>query len=409
MWIFLVLFFSTAPLAAERPAAASTCVACHKEFDGPEGEPARLAAKDVHFEKGLSCHSCHGGDPTVEDADGSMSRAKGYIGRPARKQVVALCGSCHSNLDVMRRYNPQARVDQQTEYLTSVHGKKYVQGDAKVATCIECHGAHGIRAVRDPQSPVYPTNVAATCGRCHSDAGRMASYGIPTNQVALYTGSVHGEALIGRRDISAPTCNDCHGNHGARPPGVDSVANVCGQCHVSQWDLFTKSPHQKGFAENQLPACVSCHDHHKITRTSDAMLGVDDAALCGQCHDPGSSGYKAAAQMKKGIVELERRLDGARSLLVRAERAGMEVSRPVFELAEGRDRLVRARVEVHRFDAGELQKVLDEGLKIAGNADASGNGALAELAYRRKGLAVSVVLIVALMGLVVAKIRDIER
>src|SRR5262249_28208174 len=171
-------------------------------------QPAKLSAVDIHFSKGLSCHSCHGGDPTVGFSSGgpedAMNRAKGYIGRPERKKIAELCASCHSKLEVMRRYNPKARVDQYTEYLTSQHGKRYQAGDGRVATCTDCHGAHGVRAVVDPQGPVYATNVAATCARCHADAIRMAGYGVPTNQMALYSASVHSEALTKNRDISAP-------------------------------------------------------------------------------------------------------------------------------------------------------------------------------------------------------------
>jgi predicted CXXCH cytochrome family protein len=375
-------------------------------------EPVKLSQQDIHFRVGLSCHDCHGGDPSVGIETGgpedSMDPKKGYIGRPDRKRIVALCGSCHSRPETMRKFNPQARVDQAAEYATSVHGKRYQQGDPRVATCIDCHAAHGIRAAGDPLAPVYATNVAATCGRCHADAGKMAPYGIPTNQLDLYTSSVHGEALIKNRDISAPTCNDCHGNHGAAPPGVDSVANVCGQCHASQWDLFTKSPHRKVFAENQMPACVTCHEHHGIERTSDAMLGAAEPAVCGSCHSDGDAGFRAAETMKAGILRLEHDLVGARQVLERAERAGMEVSRPLFELAEGRDRLVLARVQVHRFDVASLEKVLAEGRKIAAATEASGRKALAELAYRRKGLAFSAVILLVMIGLVIAKIREIE-
>src|SRR6266545_6151775 len=327
MWI-LSLLLLMAPGQSQPAAApvASTCVRCHDDLDGERKEPVNLSKGDIHFRKGLSCHSCHGGDPTVGvDSGGpedSMNPAKGYKGRPARQRIAELCASCHSKLDYMRRYNPQARVDQYTEYLTSHHGKRYKAGDAKVATCIDCHGAHGIRAVQDPNSSVYATNVAATCGRCHADSARMASYGIPTNQLALYSNSVHGEALLKNRDISAPTCNDCHGNHGAAPPGVDAVANVCGQCHASQWDLFSKSPHKKAFAEGQLPACVTCHEHHDIKHATDAMLGIEETALCGTCHDAGSAGYRAAQQMKSGILTLAVRLEGAHQVLARAERAG---------------------------------------------------------------------------------------
>jgi predicted CXXCH cytochrome family protein len=414
MWtLALILFVGAAPVQPAAPGAESTCVRCHRDLNAELVEPVRLSSRDVHFQKGLTCSDCHGGDPSVGiekgSAEDSMSRAKGFIGHPQRKQIAALCASCHSKPEVMRRYNPQARVDQYAEYLTSVHGKKYLQGDANVATCTDCHGAHGVRGVNDPTSPVYAANVAATCGKCHADSKRMASYGIPTNQMDLYTKSVHGDALIRKRDMSAPTCNDCHGNHGATPPGVDSVANVCGQCHVSQWDLFGASPHKKAFAEQGLLACSTCHEHHDVKPTSDAMLGGQEPAICATCHDAGTPGNKAAVTMKEGITHLHERIGAAEQVLQRAERAGMEVSRPLYDLTEARNYLIKARVDVHRFDPAALDKDLDGGGKIAAASAASGWKALGELAYRRKGLGVSVVIIIAMIVLLVLKIRETDR
>jgi predicted CXXCH cytochrome family protein len=338
-----------------------------------------------------------------------MNPAKGYVGVPARLKIAALCAKCHSSLDYMRRFNPQARIDQYAEYLTSVHGRKYVTGDLNVATCSDCHGAHGIEGVKNPTSAVYPTNVAESCARCHSDQKRMKPYNIPVDQMELYSKSVHGESLIKNRDISAPTCNDCHGNHGASPPGVDSVANACGQCHVSQWDLFSKSPHRQAFADAQFPACVTCHQHHGVARTSDSMVGVEQGAICLDCHDSGSRGYQVASEMRAGILGLHEKLEAAQQVLQRAERAGMEVSRPLFDLVEGRDRLIRARVEIHGFDLAAFRKVLNEGERIAEASRLSGIHALEELAFRRKGLTVSAVIIVAMIGLLLLKIRQIEK
>ncbi|MFH1572925.1 MAG: cytochrome c3 family protein [Acidobacteriota bacterium] len=401
-------------LQAVQPApvpAGSSCVRCHQELDGSLAEAVKLSAGDIHFVKGLSCHDCHGGDPAVGVDQGdmydSMSPAKGYIGTPRHDRIAVLCAKCHSRLEYMRKYNPQARVDQYEEYLTSGHGRRYQGGDSKVATCTDCHGAHGIRAVGDPNGRVYPTNIAGTCSQCHSDSQRMAGYGMPTDQFELYSASVHGIAVIEKRDISAPTCNDCHGNHGATPPGVDAVANVCGQCHVMQWDLFGRSPHQAAFAAAGFPACDTCHEHHAVQPTSDAMLGVEDPAVCTICHDPGSAGYGAARGMKEAIVALEGKIARAREVLEEAERAGMEVSRPIFNLTEGRNFLIRARVETHRFDPAALRKVLDEGMHIAAAAEQNGHDALSELAFRRKGMGVSAVIILLLIGLLIVKIRQL--
>lgn len=412
MWhLTLLMMIGTAlPQAGAKP-GVSTCVQCHQAQNDDLQRPVTLSAVDIHFKNGLSCHDCHGGDPTVGiDTGGpeeAMSKKKGYIGWPARKDIARLCASCHSKVEFMRRYNPRARVDQYTEYLTSVHGQKYQAGDMKVATCTDCHGAHGIRAVADPNSPVYAPNVASTCAHCHANKDLMAGYGIPANQAELYGKSVHGEALMKKRDLAAPTCNSCHGNHGARPPGVDSVANVCGQCHAMQWDLFNHSPHRKPFAENNLMACVTCHEHHDIRPTSDSMLGVDNDAICLNCHEKGSPGFAAAADMKSQIVQLRESLDRSHELLAKAERAGMEVSRPLYDLTEGRDHLVRARVEIHRFDPAQVRKMVDAGRSIAAAAEQSGHKALAELAYRRKGLAVSVVILLGMIALLLLKIRQL--
>ncbi len=414
MWqpLLLIMLFAPPPAQAAAKPVENTCVRCHQQMDDSPQGPVKLSAQDIHFQQGLSCQSCHGGDPTLGIETGSsadsMNPRKGFVGRPARKQIASFCATCHSKPDFMRKYNPQARVDQFSEYLTSVHGIKNQAGDVNVATCIDCHGAHGILAVSNPNSPVYAPNVASTCGRCHADAKLMAPYQIPTDQMELYSKSVHGEALIKNRDLSAPTCNDCHGNHGATPPGVDSVANVCGQCHASQWDLFGQSPHKTAFAAQGLPACVTCHDNHLIVRTSDTMLGVKEPARCPLCHDPGSAGYLAAQQMNSKITELKARMATATEVLDRAARAGMEVSGPIYQLSEGRDRLVLTRVEIHKFNLATLQKTLDEGMSIANASEQSGWKALADLAYRRKGMAVSAVILLFMIGLLLLKIRQLR-
>ena len=74
----------------------------------------------------------------------------------------------------------------------------------------------------------------------------------PTEQFQKYKTSVHAQMLYEKQDMSAPTCNDCHGNHGATPPGIASVANVCGQCHARQAELFQTSPHKAAFDQQDL-------------------------------------------------------------------------------------------------------------------------------------------------------------
>lgn len=318
---------------------ATSCTTCHGDADMFEAEGLAILGdlrNDVHAEVGLSCHDCHGGNPSMSIAD-DMFEAKDeerslnpYRGAPDRAEIPGFCGSCHSRPSYMRRFRPDARVDQEREYATSHHGVALAGGDTNVATCTDCHGVHGIRRVSDPESNVYPTNVADTCASCHADAEKMGGYTLtgdrplPVDQLARWQQSVHAAAMFEREDLSAPTCNDCHGNHGATPPGLDSVSFVCGQCHGREAELFRASPKHEGFERHNeylaeagdegCPACheppepqvwvtgiryfgecTSCHDNHGTVRPTVAMFGELPEAPCAFCHEgPVGLGEEAA-------------------------------------------------------------------------------------------------------------------
>jgi hypothetical protein len=215
--------------------------------------------------------------------------------------------------------------------------------------------------------------------------------------------------ISSKGDLSAPTCNDCHGNHGAAPPGVSSVVNVCGQCHPVNTELFNKSPHSKIFVQMGLPGCATCHSNHEIVETSDAMLSTGDKSACVTCHSPTSSGAKLAASMLVSIDRLKNGYEKAYTLLNNAEHAGMEVSQPLFELNEAKTSLIKARAAIHSFDQPTLNKEVEPGLKVVEKSQARGVKALEELQFRRKGLAVSALIIFALVVGLILKIRQMER
>ncbi|HEX9595720.1 MAG TPA: cytochrome c3 family protein, partial [Anaerolineales bacterium] len=214
---------------AQTPAAAppSTCMVCHVNLGGRLSAPAVPFPMDVHAERGLTCASCHGGDPASMDPNVAMSAARGFRGKPSRAQVPEFCGRCHSDTVYMRQFKPSVQTDQVRQYFTSQHGKLLQQGDQRVATCINCHSVHDIRLVSDPSSPVYPLNIPQTCGSCHSNEQTMAGYGLPgLTQEADYKRSAHYRALTAQGNLAAPTCVTCHSSHGAAPPGVQSVTEV---------------------------------------------------------------------------------------------------------------------------------------------------------------------------------------
>jgi predicted CXXCH cytochrome family protein len=389
------------------PPQKDSCVTCHSQLPGQYGKPAKLFSQDIHQQAGLSCADCHGGDPN-DDSMNAMSPAKGFRAAPAKTQIPAFCGRCHSDPNYMRKFNPGLRTDQVSEYFTSVHGKRLKQGDTKVAVCVDCHSVHDIRAPSDTRAPIYPTNVAETCARCHADANYMKGYKIPTNQYALYKKSVHAAAMAGG-DTSAPTCTTCHGNHGATPPGVSSVANVCGTCHVMNQQLFAKSPHGPIFAKMGLPGCVQCHSNHEIVAPQDSWVGTGSTAICVTCHVKGDNGYKTAAEISAGLEELKSTLHEADTVLDTAEKSGMEVSSARVEMADAHSDLIKARVVVHSFNAADVLKVTKLGAATSRKAYEAGVAALKERDYRRKGLAIAIIAIVLAISGLYLKIRRMER
>ena len=243
--LLLSVVVCVAPSSAQPKAQAprpqvESCASCHLEIgDERLVKPAKAYPQDIHHARGFGCVACHGGDGKAEGME-AMDPAKGYIGKPEHRQTIQVCGRCHADARFMKQYNPSLRVDQLAEYATSVHGRRLMElKDPKVATCTSCHPAHSIRPKSDPASSVHPLKVGETCARCHADAKYMAEYKIATDQFQKYTRSVHWTTMSVKGDLAAPTCNSCHGNHGAAPPGISWVGDACGQCHTVMADLAT--------------------------------------------------------------------------------------------------------------------------------------------------------------------------
>jgi hypothetical protein len=406
IWIAVALFAASGVHAAALPQAVqSTCVDCHSALEANLKVTGEQYAQDIHAQKGLTCAGCHGGDPTSMEA---MDKKKGFKGHIDRKAIPELCAKCHADGAYMRQYNPSLRTDQLAQYKTSVHGKRLAGGDTKVAVCIDCHGVHGIRAVKDPRSKVYPLNVADTCARCHADGNYMHAYPIQHDQFASYSSSVHHDALAVRGDLSAPTCTTCHGNHGAAPPGVASVVNVCSTCHVFQAQLFDLSPHKAAFAAAGLPGCVTCHSNHRIIHPSDSMVGTGPQAICTSCHSQGDAGFAAAGKIQQQFAALQNAIVRSEEVLNRAEESGMEVSQAQLDLTSARDQLTKARVTLHSFTLAKIDADIQVGQQTAEKTRQTGEKALRERDYRRAGLGISLLTIVAMLVGLKLYIREIE-
>ncbi|MDT8340951.1 MAG: TerB family tellurite resistance protein [Longimicrobiales bacterium] len=396
-----------APLSAQTLPTEDQCVFCHLSLEEDRLRvPAEAFPQDVHGAVGLDCLSCHGRSRT---GSAGLDPGTGFLSVPDPTEIPAMCGRCHSDAAFMRDYNPSLRVDQEAEYASSVHGRSLVEsGDPDVATCVSCHPAHRILPPTDLESSVHPLRVAELCAGCHADPDVMERHGLPTDQFDQYRNSVHGRLMFGEGDLSAPTCNDCHGNHGAAPPGVSSVRNVCGQCHAMMAQFFDGSGHREIFAASDLPGCATCHGHHAVEETSEDLLIDRAGSVCAGCHESGDTAGKEFLAMKALIDSLQLRAEESQEVLLKAENLGMEVSEALFRLDEVGNALVKARTAIHAFRLEPVEQELAPGFATVSAAREQGEDALYEHWFRRAGLALSSTIILGLIIALVLKIRHID-
>jgi hypothetical protein len=387
----------------------SVCLRCHsdeatmKKFNSKiDVKQFSLFRASVHGKSEIAtCITCHGVHNIKKASD---PRSTVY---PTNE--VKLCSRCHSDANYMKRFNPALPTDQFEKYKTSVHGQKILKGDTKVATCSDCHSAHDIFPANDPRSTVFASNLPSTCARCHSDPDYMRGYRIPTDQYEKYVQSVHGRALLEKGDLSAPACNDCHGNHGAVPPGVKSISHVCGICHALNAEMFSRSPHADVFEKNKIPQCEVCHGNHLIVKPSDEMLGIGIKSTCVKCHKEGDRGFEVARQMKDIIDTLVSRISYAKRVLDEAEFKGMDVSDARYEMNNVPQILIKARTITHTANLDEFKQEINPGYEIIDMVIKAGTDAINEYYFRRWGLGVSTLFITILIIAIYLKIKQIER
>ncbi len=124
---------------------AATCGNCHKGIynDYIASDHAYKATEgDLKFPTCQTCHSAH--QITEVDQDEFMS------------EITMQCGKCHGDLA--------------ETYLETYHGKVYQLGYMEAARCSDCHGAHNILKMDNPNSSIGARNIVQTCRKCHEDA-----------------------------------------------------------------------------------------------------------------------------------------------------------------------------------------------------------------------------------------------
>jgi hypothetical protein len=88
-----------------------------------------------------------------------------------------------------------------------------------------------------------------------------------------------------------------------------------------------------------------------------------------------------------------------------AERLGMEVGGPRFDLRQAFDSLTNARTLVHSFKPGPVEDALNEGLAVASDVKQRAEAALREHTNRRVWLATSLAPLLIVVSLLLLYIR----
>lgn len=386
------------PLAFVEPeGGTNTCLDCHLTLGGRSEAVTSVWQDSIHAERGVECVDCHGGDPNTSDVAASMSPSAGFIGKPDRDQIPALCGSCHADVNAMRQYD--IPTDQYAKYSESFHGQRLAEGDEKVATCYDCHDGHGTLEVNDPRTSVYHTNVPDLCASCHADEEYMAEYDIPTNQFALYKDSVHGVALLDHQDTRAPSCATCHGTHGAAPPGFSEVANVCGSCHNAVLDYYVAGAHNSD--DPEAPFCVTCHGRYDVTDPGLFMMEDSEPRHCGSCHAPDSVAGQQVTEIHDTLLNAEAALEEAEATTQQAAALGMIVTEEESMLTDAFTRLITARAAQHTVDIDTIEAETETALDLSEQVQTLAEAKIASSQSRRQALigvfAINLVIIVSLV------------
>jgi uncharacterized protein with PIN domain len=296
--------------AAEASGQNDLCFGCHSDKSMSTKRAGRTVSLFVDGKKfsasvhgSLACTNCHA---DLEGAD---------IPHSTPKKVQ--CGTCHA--------------EQQGLLAKSLHGKAAARGDALAPRCVSCHGNHDILPVKDKNSAVAPMKVPFVCGSCHREGTPVQTqrHIDQHNIIENYTESIHGEGLLKKGLIVAANCASCHTAHSILPhtdPNSSiarrNIAATCTKCHAEIEAVHRKTIRGELWEKeaNVLPACVDCHQPHKV-RNIFYSQGMADAD-CMRCHN--NQALKSADGRSMFVKAAE--LSGSRHVKVACSQCHSEVN-----------------------------------------------------------------------------------
>ncbi len=182
---------SVARAKADRTQTARKCEKCHagvyQTYAMSVHGKALLKTGNVDVPICSDCHSAHSiQNPQTMDY---------------REKVPEICGQCHANEDLMKKYGLYPGVV--NSYLEDFHGvtlklyrkQKGTSASAKrssIATCVDCHGVHNITKTTGAGTTIVKTRLAKQCQVCHAGA----SNNFPDAWLSHYEPSLKNAPLV---------------------------------------------------------------------------------------------------------------------------------------------------------------------------------------------------------------------
>jgi predicted CXXCH cytochrome family protein len=152
--------------AQPRSRISQTCATCHRQvfetYANSVHGKALLAQKNPDVPVCTDCHRSH---------DIADPRNRAWL-----LDTPALCGRCHANAKLMKKYGLSTNV--LSSYLADFHGTTASFGDRGkqagqepvAALCVDCHGIHDIAKVTGKSASAFRANLVKTCAKCHPGA-----------------------------------------------------------------------------------------------------------------------------------------------------------------------------------------------------------------------------------------------
>ncbi len=130
----------------------ATCSTCHRGIFKKFTKSIHFSTNKKESENLPICNDCHTSHK-ISSVEKDLFMT----------EITEQCGACHDDLS--------------DTYFDTMHGKAYTLGYYEAAKCSDCHGAHNILGISDPNSTVGYKNVVLTCQKCHEDANeRFTGY-----------------------------------------------------------------------------------------------------------------------------------------------------------------------------------------------------------------------------------------